>query len=210
MSICHVYIYTFHTRDMATYQHKPFLLMRICAYTYLFIFHHIYIHIFMYMHVYKGFSIVSTQSLRAQTLFNIFNHSHECSVLKKEIEEHKHSAERRQQRLLEDLRQTEDQRAHLDKVYHASVAKVAEVEAQLASVRQDLGAQVQLMAALGNILQYTSIHCNKLQGTAVRCNALQHSEAHYNTRQDFGTGAGNETCICGIYTKKRVHTKPAL
>ena len=71
--------------------------------------------------------------------------SHECTVLKKELQEHKVDADRRQQRLLEDLRQTEDQRAHLDKLYHSSTAKVAEVESELAHVRQDLSHQVKVL-----------------------------------------------------------------
>ena len=71
--------------------------------------------------------------------------SHECTVLRKELEEHKSAADRRQQRLLEDLRQTEDQRAHLDKLYHTSTEKVAEVESELAHVRQDLSHQVKVL-----------------------------------------------------------------
>jgi predicted nucleic acid-binding Zn-ribbon protein len=54
-------------------------------------------------------------------------------------------ADRRQQRLLEDLRQTEDQRTHLDKLYHSSTAKVAEVESELAHVRQDLSHQIKVL-----------------------------------------------------------------
>ena len=89
---------------------------------------------------------VRESSRKIQELNNeVSRHSHESSVLKKEIEEHKNAADRRQQRLLEDLRQTEDQRAHLDKVYHASVAKVSDTESQLAHVRQDLSTQIKVL-----------------------------------------------------------------
>lgn len=75
----------------------------------------------------------------------VSRHSHECSVLKKEMEEHKVAADRRQQRLLDDLRQTEDQREHLNKVYHSSVAKVSDLESELSNVRHDLNAQIKTL-----------------------------------------------------------------
>ena len=75
----------------------------------------------------------------------VSRHSHDASSLRKEMEENKNAADRRQQRLIEDLRQTEDQRAHLDQVYHASVTKVAEVESNLASVRQELNGQIKTL-----------------------------------------------------------------
>lgn len=83
--------------------------------------------------------------LRQELNSEVSRSSHECTVLKKELEEHKNAADRRQQRLLEDLRQTEDQRAHLDKLYHTSTEKVAEVESELAHVRQDLSHQVKVL-----------------------------------------------------------------
>jgi chromosome segregation ATPase len=70
----------------------------------------------------------------------------EISLSKKETEEHKRGADQRQQRLIEDLRQTEDQRSHLDKLYQSSVAKVADMEALLEKTRSDLTSQIKILS----------------------------------------------------------------
>jgi hypothetical protein len=82
-----------------------------------------------------------------------------------DLDEQKQAADKRLQRLTEDLRQTEDQREHLDRVYHASVAKVAEIEALLTSVRGDLGAQVK---SLKEKLEKESADRNHLEDTHLR------------------------------------------
>ena len=98
----------------------------------------------------------------------VSRHSHQCSVMKKELEEHKLAAERRQQRLLDDLRQTDDQREHLNKVYHASVAKVADLESELASVRQDLNAQIKVLKEKLEKEHADRIHMDDLHQREVR------------------------------------------
>ena len=68
------------------------------------------------------------------------------------LEEQKQALDRRQQRLAEDLRQTESQREHLDTVYHASVARVAELDRNV----QDLEAQIKAEREEWNVQRQTA------------------------------------------------------
>ena len=90
---------------------------------------------------------VRESSRRIQDLTNeVTRYTTEISVSKKETEEHKRGADQRQQRLIEDLRQTEDQRSHLEKLYQSSVAKVADMEALLEKTRSDLTLQIKILS----------------------------------------------------------------